>query len=129
MALSLRNSVKGAVERSSRGCEIVRYANFRYATPWAAGAAKAWLERIDPGTHRRIKGLRLVTAFAIAWMMANLPGLFPQLPGRAALGVMAAGFALWASVSEGRTTRGLPAEIWRCCAVLVIHENRGLEGE
>jgi hypothetical protein len=25
-----------------------------------------WLDRIDPGTHRRIKGLRLVTAYGIA---------------------------------------------------------------
>lgn len=28
-----------------------------------------WLDRIDPGTHRRIKGLRLVTAYAIAAML------------------------------------------------------------
>lgn len=35
----------------------------------------AWLKRIDPGTHRRIKGLRLVTAYGIAWMMGDLQGL------------------------------------------------------
>jgi hypothetical protein len=117
LTFSLRNSVKGAVERSSRGCEIVREATFRYGPSWPAGAAIAWLERIDPGTHRRIKGLRLVTAFGIAWMMANLQGLSFQPPGRASLGVMAAGFALWASVSEGRTTRAASS---RDLALLVL---------
>ena len=63
----------------------------------------AWLKRIDPGTHRRIKGLRLVTAYGIAWMMGDLQGLSWQIPGQASLGVVAAGMALWASVSEGRS--------------------------
>jgi hypothetical protein len=35
---------------------------------------RAWLERVDPGTHPRIKGLRLVTAYGIAWMMGTLEG-------------------------------------------------------
>jgi len=65
----------------------------------------AWLKRIDPGTHRRIKGLRLVTAYGIAWMMGDLQGLSWQIPGQVSLGVVAAGMALWASVSEGQTTR------------------------
>jgi hypothetical protein len=65
----------------------------------------AWLKRIDPGTHRRIKGLRLVTAYGIAWMMGDLQGLSWQIPGQASLGLVAAGMALWASVSEGQTTR------------------------
>ena len=34
--------------------------------------ACAWLERIDPGAHRRVKGLRLVTAYALAAMTATL---------------------------------------------------------
>jgi hypothetical protein len=66
---------------------------------------RAWLERVDPGTHRRIKGLRLVTAYGIAWMMGTLEGRSIQLPGHNSLSALAAGFALWASVSEGRTTR------------------------
>ncbi|PRY07981.1 hypothetical protein [Paraburkholderia sp. BL25I1N1] len=28
--------------------------------------ATTWLDQLDPGTHRRIKGLRLVTAYGIA---------------------------------------------------------------
>jgi hypothetical protein len=63
----------------------------------------AWIERLDPGTHRRIKGLRLVTAFGLAAMLATLPGI---AGGRGSvLGTLAAGFALWASVSEAQTTR------------------------
>ena len=92
---------KGAVERSSRGGEVARDAIFRSGPLWPVRTAIAWLERIDPGTHRRIKGLRLVTAFGIAWMMANLQGLSIQPSGRGSLGAMAAGFALWASVSLG----------------------------
>jgi hypothetical protein len=65
----------------------------------------AWLERVDPGTHRRIKGLRLVSAYGVAWMLGALPGLAPGLHGRAAIPVLAAGIALWASVSEGRIKR------------------------
>ncbi len=36
-------------------------------------AARSWLEQIDPGAHRRIKGLRLVTAFGIAAMLGTMP--------------------------------------------------------
>ena len=70
---------------------------------WSATAS--WLERVDPGTHRRVKGLRLVTAYAIAAMAGLLPALTHGRPGGAALSQLAAGFALWASVSEGETTR------------------------
>ena len=31
---------------------------------------RGWFDRIDPGTHRRIKGLRLVTAFGLAALLA-----------------------------------------------------------
>src|ERR1700754_3614351 len=62
-----------------------------------------WFNQIDPGTHRRIKGLRLVTAFGLAALLATVP---PIANGHAAaLGPLAAGFALWASVSEAQTTR------------------------
>ena len=36
-----------------------------------AKAVLTWLDRLDPGVHRRIKGLRLVTAFGIAWMAST----------------------------------------------------------
>jgi hypothetical protein len=64
-----------------------------------------WLERVDPGTHRRIKGLRLVTAFGIAAMLGALPDVARGLHGGASLSTVAGGFALWASVSEGQATR------------------------
>jgi hypothetical protein len=34
---------------------------------------ESWFDRIDPGTHRRIKGLRLVTAFGLAALLAIVP--------------------------------------------------------
>jgi hypothetical protein len=62
----------------------------------------SWFDRIDPGMHRRIKGLRLVTAFGLAALLATVPQISR---GHAiSLGPLAAGFALWASVSEGKTT-------------------------
>jgi hypothetical protein len=67
--------------------------------------AKAWLERIDPGAHRRIKGLRLVTAYGLAAMLGAMADIERGLPSAAALSSLAGGFALWASVSEGRATR------------------------
>jgi hypothetical protein len=67
--------------------------------------AARWLEHIDPGTHRRIKGLRLVTAYGIAAMLGTLQGISHGLPSGASLSSLAGGFALWASVSEGRMTR------------------------
>jgi hypothetical protein len=65
----------------------------------------AWLERVDPGTHRRIKGLRLVTAYGIAAMLGTLPAITHNLPSNSSLSALAGGFALWASVSEAQTTR------------------------
>ena len=66
----------------------------------------AWLDTVDTGTHRRIKGLRLVTAYAIAAMMGALPALSGGFAHGSSLGSLAGGFALWASVSEGRSRRG-----------------------
>jgi hypothetical protein len=82
-----------------------------------AGAVLAWLDRLDPGTHRRIKGLRLVTAFSLAWMASTMPGIALRSSAGADLGAMVAGFALWASVSEARATR---AESSRDLLVLVL---------
>jgi hypothetical protein len=68
-------------------------------------AALNWLERIDPGTHRRIKGLRLVTAYGIAMALGTLQDIAHSVPSSVSLGTLAANFALWASVSEAKTTR------------------------
>lgn len=64
-----------------------------------------WLDRIDPGTHRRIKGLRLVTAYGIALALGTLRDVSAHIPSNVSLGVLAGNIALWASVSEGRSTR------------------------
>ncbi len=71
-------------------------------------AAAGWLDRIDPGANRRIKGLRLVTAYGIAAMLGTMPEIARGWHGgTATLSSLAGGFALWASVSEGRNTRAL----------------------
>jgi Fusaric acid resistance protein-like len=67
--------------------------------------AEQWLDRIDPGVHRRIKGLRLVTAYGIAAMLGAMPEISRAVPHASSLSSIAAGFALWASVSEGQATR------------------------
>ncbi|WFU08348.1 FUSC family protein [Rhizobium sp. CB3090] len=64
----------------------------------------SWIDRIDPGVHRRIKGLRLVTAYGIAALLGTLHDL-TNLAGAASISVLAGGIALWASVSEARTSR------------------------
>jgi hypothetical protein len=82
-----------------------------------AKTVSGWLDRLDPGTHRRIKGLRLVTAFGIAWMASTMPGIALLASRSIYLGAIAAGFALWASVSEARGTR---AESSRDLLLLVL---------
>jgi hypothetical protein len=69
----------------------------------AAGIV-SWIDRIDPGVHRRIKGLRLVTAYGIAALLGTLHDL-THFTGAASISVLAGGIALWASVSEARTSR------------------------
>jgi hypothetical protein len=66
-----------------------------------------WLDRIDPGAHRRVKGLRLVTAYGIAAMLGALLYNSYHISGGSLLSYLAAGFGLWASVSEGQATRWL----------------------
>ena len=68
-------------------------------------AVDRWLGRVDPGTHRRIKGLRLVTAYGIAAALGTLQDIAHSVPSSVSLGFLAGSFALWASVSEGKTTR------------------------
>jgi len=64
-----------------------------------------WLDRIDPGAHRRVKGLRLVTAYGIAALTGAALAATSASPEHAPLALLAGGFALWASVCEGRATR------------------------
>lgn len=73
--------------------------------PRALTAFANWLDRVDPGTHRRIKGLRLVTAYGIAALLGVALATFGYLAGEFALVTLASGFALWGSVSEARGTR------------------------
>ena len=68
-------------------------------------AASVWLSRVDQGAHRRIKGLRLVTAYGIAAMLGTMPDIVAGLPDGSALSSLAGGFALWGSVSEAQSTR------------------------
>jgi hypothetical protein len=64
-----------------------------------------FFERIDPGRHRLIKGLRLVAAYGVAVLLGALPAISHRVSHGSVLSVLAGGFALWACVSEGRLTR------------------------
>jgi len=68
---------------------------------------ESWLNQIDPGGHRRIKGLRLVAAYGIAAVLGFMIHRSHEFSGSQFLSFLAAGFALWASVSENQTTRWL----------------------
>jgi hypothetical protein len=80
-------------------------ADRRNSTDRPGEAAIRWLEHVDPGTHRRIKGLRLVTAYGIAAALGTLQDIAHSVPSGVSLGALAGSFALWASVSEAKTTR------------------------
>ena len=77
----------------------------RQAAQRPVAALGQWLDRIDPGTHRRIKGLRLVSAYGIAAALGTLQDIAHSVPSSVSLGYLAGSFALWASVSEGKATR------------------------
>jgi hypothetical protein len=80
-----------------------------------------WLERIDPGVHRRVKGLRLATVYGIAAMLGALHDVAYGLPDAASLSALAGNFALWASVSEGQATRGKSArDLALLCAAITV---------
>ena len=51
----------------------------------AVANAGEWLGRIDPGAHRRIKGLRLVTAYGIAAMLGAMPEISSAVPHASSL--------------------------------------------
>src|SRR5262245_50229098 len=95
-SIALRSG--GLVPRSSHS-ESSRLRTSEGMIIAVARAVSGWLDRLDPGVHRRIKGLRLVTAFGIAWMASTMPGIALSSPSGVYLGAIAAGFALWASVS------------------------------
>lgn len=61
--------------------------------------------RLDPGAHRRVKGLRLVTAYGLAVALGSLQDVTHRLSDAAMVSSLAGGFALWASVSEAQSTR------------------------
>lgn len=65
--------------------------------------AIGWVERMDPEAHRRVKGLRLVTAYGIAALLGS--AVSQQNAQAAALSLLAGNMALWASVLEARSTR------------------------
>jgi hypothetical protein len=91
--------------------------NFRRGILRPVVAVDRWLDQVDPGTHRRIKGLRLVTAYGIAAALGTLQDIAHNVPGSVSLSYLAGSFALWASVSEGKTTR---AESSRDLALLSL---------
>jgi hypothetical protein len=62
----------------------------------------AWLARVDPGAHRRVKGLRLVTTYGLALALGGPRDVTAVVPGHASLATVAAAIALWACVSEAR---------------------------
>lgn len=67
---------------------------------------RSWLRALDPGGQGRIKGLRLVAAYALAALGGSIVGSHSSLDGVHLLGPPAGGFALWASVSEANSRRG-----------------------
>jgi hypothetical protein len=81
----------------------------------------SWLDRIDPGVHRRIKGLRLITAYGIAALMGALYGASHGTVSGVAMSFLAGGFALWASVSEARGSRAESGrDLLVLCAAAVL---------
>jgi Fusaric acid resistance protein-like len=72
---------------------------------WTVQPVATWLREIDPGAERRLKGLRLVAAYSIAIALGRLWDFVVGTSGAAPVANLAAGFALWGSVSEARTER------------------------
>ena len=63
-----------------------------------------FITRVDPGARQRIKGLRLVAGYGLASMLASWAPIAGRPSGHA-VPLLAGAFALWAAVSETRTTR------------------------
>ena len=96
--------IRVAAKRAIIGAKLVN--GLGEGAMWATlTRLESWLNRIDPGTHRRIKGLRLVTAYGIAAGLGTLKDVSADVPSSVSLATLAGGFALWASVSEGQASR------------------------
>jgi MFS family permease len=78
-------------------CRCRDHVSFR-SLRWEPKALGDYAGSARSGDARRIKGLRLVTAFGLAALLAAVPGI--AYGREMLLGTLAAGFALWASVSE-----------------------------
>ena len=65
----------------------------------------AWLNEVDPGMHRRFRGLRLVAGYGMATAISYLSASLLGIPNPEVLSSLANGFALWASVVEWQPTR------------------------
>jgi hypothetical protein len=79
-----------------------------------------WLDKVDPGTHRRIKGLRLVTAFGIAGALGT-SFQTQGSPGESSLGFLAGAFALFASVCEAKSNRAdSTRDLFLLCAAATL---------
>ena len=110
--LNRSSEEKRAVETSTTPPDFVLWSEQRWAllVPGVNSMIDRlgrWLDRLDPGVHRRVKGLRLVTAYGIAAMLGALLYSSYHISGGSFLSYLAAGFGLWASVSEGQPTRWL----------------------
>jgi Fusaric acid resistance protein-like len=106
-----------STETNIPGHEAASEADRRVRRSSTAARVMGWIEQIDPGRHRRIKGLRLVAAYGIAVLLGAIPAISHRLAHGALLSFLAGGFALWACVSEGRATR---AESSRDLAILSV---------
>ncbi len=77
-----------------RHAEGSRWTGQDHALARAAGyytqAASTWLARVDPGTHRRVKGLRLVTAYGLTASLGTLQDVTRSAPASASVGSFAA---------------------------------------
>jgi hypothetical protein len=118
-----QNSSRGTANGSANGTanDSANHTPVGTRPPGIPARTSVWFDRIDPGAHRRIKGLRLVTAYGIAAMLGTLLGGSHGLSSGALLGPLAGGFALWASVSEGQATRASSSrDLALMCAAAVF---------
>jgi hypothetical protein len=84
-------------------------------------AIAAWIDKVDPGAERRLKGLRLVAAYALAVTLGSLWDVVNRTSGGIHMAQLAGGFALWASVSEARSERfAASRELVILCAAAML---------
>jgi hypothetical protein len=74
-------------------------------TQGSVRAIAAWIDKVDPGAELRLKGLRLVAAYALAVTLGSLWDVVNRTSSGIHMAQLAGGFALWASVSEARSER------------------------